>query len=319
MTGVPVTWAAPQSDEWLTERGNGIGGSDIAALLGVDPYRTPMQLWLDKTGRGDPFTGNYATDRGHHMEAFLLDIYGQQHPGTIIDTAPDDMPSIIAHPDVPAARVSLDGIAHNKHSSYLLEVKTAGHRQVAKWADGAIPDAYQVQVGYQLAVTGLDHAVIVADVAGEYHERTVHADANFTAAVLAEVADWWWDHIHPDGPHKTPPPDPARDRDLLARVWTPNLDAEPVVIDADLAQRLRDTKAAANAAQTHYELTAAEVQAAMADAVDAIDPTGSKVATWRPTKAAERIDAKRLRAEFPDVAAAVTLVGKPGRTFRPNL
>ena len=314
MTGVPVTWAAPQSDEWLTERGNGIGGSDIATLLGLNPYKTVTELWLEKTGRSEPFTGNYATDRGHALEAFLVGVYRDAHPGTVIDTAPDDMPSIVAHPDVPAARVSLDGLAHDKHHSYVLEVKTGGHRQLAQWDDDGIPQPYAVQVGYQLAVTGLDHAVVVADIGGEYLERRVDADDTFTAYILDEVAEWWWRHVHPDGPLHIPAPDPIRDRHILPRVWEPDVTLEPVVLDSVLVERLRDARAAKALALTDYAVACAEVQVALGEAVAGVDTSGDEVCRWGPVKGRTVVDTKRLIEDGIYDKYAVT--GKPSRAFR---
>ena len=52
MTYTVVTTAAQGSDEWLDARRNGIGGSDVAAVLGANPWRTPLEVWLSKTGQG---------------------------------------------------------------------------------------------------------------------------------------------------------------------------------------------------------------------------------------------------------------------------
>ena len=117
MTAITACTAPPGSQEWLDARQQGIGGSDIATLLGHNPYATPLQLWRIKMGmETDPFTGNYATKRGQHMERFLLDTYAEARPGVIIETAPDDIPSIVRHADVAAAMVSLDALAHDKLS-----------------------------------------------------------------------------------------------------------------------------------------------------------------------------------------------------------
>lgn len=317
MTAIPVCTDPPGSQGWLDARAHGIGGSDIATLLGHNPYATALDLWLDKTGRGNGFNGNYATARGHHLEPFLLTVYRQEHPGTIIETAPDDIPSVVAHPDVTATRVSLDALAHTEAESLVVEVKTAGARAARAWDDGALPDAYACQVAYQLAVTGLDCAHVVADLAGEYAERIVHADPGFTQRVLQLVDDWWWTHCDPKGPRQTPEIDAVRDRDVLARVWTPDVTLEPVTVPADLARRMRDARATLNAAKTEWEVTAAEVQALMADSVAAVDEDGQRLATWNPTKGARRVDQAALKAA--GLFERYSMQSGPGRTFRPYL
>lgn len=317
MTAITACTAPPGSQEWLDARQQGIGGSDIANLLGHNPYPngTPLALWRIKMGmETDPFTGNYATKRGQHMERFLLDTYAENHPGVIIETAPDDIPSIVRHADVAAAMVSLDALAHDKDGSRVIECKTGNARQVPKWADGAIPPAYEAQVNYQLAVTGLDSAVIVADIGGEYIERHITADPEFNTRVLQLVDDWWWTHCHPDGPKKTPTPDPIRDRDTLAKLWTPD-PTKDVTLPADLLARLRDTKAALAAAKTDLEIAAAEVQLAMREACTGYDDQGEIAVRWNPSKGRESIDTKALRADHPDIAAQYTRTGESGRRF----
>jgi len=59
------------NQQWLAERKKGIGGSDVGAILGVNPYRSRMDVWLDKTGRGGEVADNYAMARGRAMEPFL--------------------------------------------------------------------------------------------------------------------------------------------------------------------------------------------------------------------------------------------------------
>jgi putative phage-type endonuclease len=314
MTAITVCTDAPGSEEWLAERNNGIGASEIATLLGLNPYSTPVDLWLTKTGQTPPFTGNYASRRGQHMESFILDTFGDEHPGMVIETAPDDIPSIMAHPDVTAARCSLDGLGHDRDGTYVLEVKTANSRQSGLWSDGDMPDAYKAQVAYQLAVTGLDSAYVIADLAGEYTERIVQADAEFTTYVLELVDDWWFQHLDPNGPRTAPEPDPVRDRDILARLWTPDVTLDPVTLDADLVQRLRDAKAALNAAKTDWEIAAAAVQAEMREAVAAVDAAGDPVCAWSPVKARTTVDTARLKAD--GLFDTYSMSGQPGRSFR---
>lgn len=315
MTALTACTAPPGSQEWLDVRDTGIGGSDIPTLLGLNPYATPLDLWRSKMGMDpEPFSGNYATKRGQHMERFLLDTYAAEHSGTIIETAPDDIPSIVRHADVAAAMVSLDALGHDKDATKVIEAKTGNARQVAKWADGAIPPAYEAQVNYQLAVTGLDAAVIVADIGGEYVERHITADPMFNTRVLEIVDEWWWKHCHPDGPKKMPEPDPVRDAAVLASLWTPDPTAA-VTLDPDLLARLRDTKAALAAAKTDHEVAAAEVQLAMREACTGYDDAGDIAVRWNPSKGRESIDSKALRADLPDVAAQYTRTGQSGRRF----
>ncbi len=311
MTATVLCTAKPGSKKWLSMRPGGIGASEVATMLGLNPYQTAVDLWLAKTGKADGFTGNYASRRGQHLEAFVLAAYADAHPDTIVEAYPD-IPSMLAHPDVPEARCSPDALGHNPAASLAIEIKTAGHRQRGKWADGAVPDAYALQVMYQLAVTGLDLGHIAADVAGDYEERVVVRDDALCDRLIDAVAKWWRDHVVAD---VMPKLDPVRDRDRLADLWTPNADLPPARVGHDLANELRDAKAAAAAAKTDLDVAAARVQIAMQSATEAVTPDGDVVAKWTASKPRESIDTKALAADLPDVAANYMRTGKPGRRF----
>ena len=315
MTATVLCTAAPTSDEWLMWRPSGIGASEVATVLGYNPYATPLDLYLAKTGQAEPFTGNYATRRGQHLEAFILSTFADEHPGMVVESWPD-IPSMLAHPDVPALRASLDGLCHDKSTTAVVEIKSGSARQRGAWGDDTMPDAYLVQAQAQLAVTGLDVAYVAADIGGDYIERVVPRDDAFIDSMVQMVDHFWWNHCDPNGPRVMPDPDLVRDRDTLPRLWTADVTAEPVVLGADAIDRLRAAKAALNAAKTDYEVAAAEIQAQMRESVAAVDAAGDPVASWSPVKARESIDVKRLRAQYPAIAADLTMTGQPGRSFR---
>ena len=84
----PGPWALPDGrlvlpagasrEQWLTERRKGIGGSDIATLLGVNPYQSEYELWLDKSGRAGPDEQTGAMQRGVWLEPRLAAIFSER-------------------------------------------------------------------------------------------------------------------------------------------------------------------------------------------------------------------------------------------------
>lgn len=321
MTAISVCTAAPGSPEWLAERRNGIGASEVATLLTdnhgdwLNPWKSPYELWLEKTRQVEGFTGNYASRRGQHMEAFVLNAYGDAHPGHIIETAPDDIPSIMAHPDHPELRCSLDALVHNQDESIVVEIKAITRRQAYAWAQNNVPDYYLAQVQYQLLVTGLDVAHIAVDVAGEYEERLVERNDAMCAHMQDTVAQWWQTHIV-EGVEPDLEPTIKPDRERMAKHWLAHTSdsAPPVVLDATLVARLRDARAALNDAKTEWDIAAATVQAEMREAVTAVDSAGDRIATWSPRKGATTIDKAALKAD--GLLEKYQLTGEPGRTFR---
>jgi putative phage-type endonuclease len=216
---------------WLRLRSQGLGGTDVAAVLGFDKWRTPLEVWLDKTGRGTHVEESYPMRRGTYMESFLLAEYGRQ-TGAIIEKPP----ALLAHPDYPFLRASLDGLAHHKDRTVILDAKAPTWRGRSDWWDEEklCPDGYAVQMLTYLAVTGLDEAVLVADVAGDFTTVEISRDLAWEAAALPLLADWWTTHVIGDTP---PPADWGRDTiPALNRAWVPVLgeaaEAAPMVAAA---------------------------------------------------------------------------------------
>jgi putative phage-type endonuclease len=217
---------------WLRMRTRGLGGTDVAAVLGFDSWRTQLDVWLDKTGRADRRSiDSYPIRRGHHMERMLLDEYGRT-TGAWIERAPD-LPALLAHPEHPWLRASLDGLAHHPDRTVVVDAKTAGWRGREAWWDPErlCPDQYAVQMLTYLAVTGLEEAVLVADVAGEFTTVTVMRDLAWEARALPLLDAWWTRHVLGDEP---PPIDYDRDSiPALNRTWVPepgtSVEASPAV------------------------------------------------------------------------------------------
>ena len=112
-------------EQWLEERKNGIGGSDAAAILGLNPYKTNVELWEEKTKRREPVDISekdyvkYGTNAEEHLrELFKLDFpeYEVSHQEN----------TIIKHPTYPFLFASLDGQLVDKETGELgiLEIKT---------------------------------------------------------------------------------------------------------------------------------------------------------------------------------------------------
>lgn len=322
MTAVTACTAAPGSPEWLAERRNGIGASEMAVILTdedgapINPFASPHALWEEKTGRAEGFQGNYPSRRGQHMESFVIAEFAAQNPGYIVETPPDDLPSILAHPDYPIVRCSLDALAHSKAESIVVEAKAITRRQASEWDHGEVPDYYLVQVQAQMLVTGLENARIVVDVAGTYEERFIPRNDQFCAHLLEKATQWWQSHIVEDIEPEWNYASKA-DRRHIAN-WPPSEAskvADPVVIDADLAEQLRAAKQAKKDAETAFAYAAAAVQDQLktAGAEEGLDPFGNRVATWRGRKGATTIDREALKRD--GLFDKYSLTGEPGRQF----
>lgn len=169
--------------EWFEHRKKGIGSSDVPVIMGVSPYRTPLQLWEEKTGvRETTFEGNYATERGHNLEGVARQIYSVQ-------TGNNPEPVSLVHPKFPYIRASLDGL--DKPTNIVLEIKAPGKADHALAKEGKVPEKYFWQVQHQLLVADshLAHYWSFDGVEGVLVE--VHRDEDAIKKIIEACGKFW--------------------------------------------------------------------------------------------------------------------------------
>lgn len=200
----PVVLPADASHEqWLAARTHGIGGSDVSAAVGLNPWKTPYQLWLEKTGRDEPLFEPDARERmrwGHILEPVLLDQWDRNHPEYVLTGGA----GIYAHPDRLWHIASVDGLGWRPDGTLerVVEAKTGTARAARDWDDDAVPVHYVTQVQWYMSVLDAPAASMCALLdTSTYVERTVERDDDLIAD-LVECAAEFWQWVHDD----TPPP-----------------------------------------------------------------------------------------------------------------
>lgn len=157
------------TEEWLQAR-QLIGGSDASALVGMNPYKTNIDLWREKTGRkAAPDISNEEFVRfGHEAEPHLRELFALDHPQYRVDYLENNM---FFNDRYPFAHASLDGwITDQDGRRGVLEIKTTNilqSMQREKWND-RIPDNYYCQVLWYLMVTEFDFAILKARLRSEW-------------------------------------------------------------------------------------------------------------------------------------------------------
>lgn len=309
MTGVAVCDAAPGSDEWRQARRDFLGASEIATLYGAHPYMTQLDVWNAKVHPELDDTANERMRWGHLLEPVIRDAYAATLDRVVVSTAPDDIPSIIAHSEAPVA-ASLDALAHLPDRDEVWDIKNTDRWR--QWADDATPPAYWMQVQTQMAVTGVQAGVLVGLLRGnDLQVRPIEPDLDWQADML-ERAELWW-HVHvTEG--VMPDPDPVGDAAKLGRLWTVD-DTVTVELDPLLAAELLERKTVADEARRAFDEVRARVQIAMGEAAAAVDPaSGEVVATWRARAGGRRIRVADFE-EFLADAAGLIRTSEATRTF----
>lgn len=143
---------------WLKSRKAGVGGSDMSTILGLNAFKTPYELWLEKTGRVEPedISDKWAVIKGNALENELRKRFRANHPEMLVTDGTDKQFIMRAKPYL---RASLDGILQGEDGSFgILEIKTASGRRAGDWRDEdgnlRIPPYYLAQVEFYALVTG---------------------------------------------------------------------------------------------------------------------------------------------------------------------
>ena len=151
-------------DEWLEQRKCGIGGSDAGTVLGVNKYKSNVELWLEKTGQSEPedISDKPAVKFGKLAEQHLRELFKQDFPDYQVDYHEFWMYQNDKYPFIYA---TLDGeLTAPDGSKGILEIKTTTIQNKSQWDEWEekIPDSYYAQVLHQLVATGWNFAVLKA-------------------------------------------------------------------------------------------------------------------------------------------------------------
>lgn len=287
-------------------RADFIGGSDIAAIVGLSPWASPWSCWAEKVGLVQPTHDEATQDRldaGTDAELYLAAQF-MRHEGLAL--AGEQME--LRHPEMTWARghcdaLVFDGAQHDEAPGIGLalggwEAKT--DRQFAPWAE--VPPYYLCQIQWYMALSGLDRWWVTVGFGG-WRTKTylVERDQSDIDYITARAEAFWTNHVLTGDP---PPADghPATTT-ALGQAW-PDADDDTLFADADLVA-LWDQALAIRAVADDVKADQARIdnaiRAALGDCSTLMGDDGRVLATWKPSTR-RTIDTKALRAAEPDVA-----------------
>ena len=140
-------------DQWLEVRKGGIGSSDAAAAVGLHPYKSQLQLWMEKTGRDSELPVVDPQDDSNPMYwGTLLEPIVAAHYTRRTSRKVRRVNAVLQHPEHSWMLANIDREVTGAADVQILECKTAGIHGARLWRDG-VPEYVQLQVMHQLAVT----------------------------------------------------------------------------------------------------------------------------------------------------------------------
>ena len=304
-------------EEWLVVRKQGIGSSDAAAAVGLNPYKSQLELWLEKTGRDtslpklDPQDEDSPAYWGNILEPIVATHYTKRSGHRV-----RRVNAVLQHPDPKLAWMlaNIDREVIGAPEVQILECKTAGINGARLWKEG-VPEYVQLQVMHQLAVTGKQAADVAVLLGGQYLEvHRIERDESMIARLI-DLERLFWDYVVSDTP---PPADGTASADAALRCLYPEDNGQTLDFSqhTELASTYLELRAVRQriAQQETREAQLKQVlQQAMGEATRAEFAEG--YISWKKSKDSIGLDVELMLKDKPYLQARYPKIKTGSRRF----
>ena len=279
-------------EDWLEYRKQGIGGSDASVVCGINRYKSPVELWMEKTGQLPHQEAGEAAYWGTQLEPFVRAEFTKR---TGIEVSRRN--ELLQSEEHPFMLANLDGICEVPDvGPCIFEAKTASAYKVGEWED-AIPDEYALQLAHYMAVTGYAGAYIAVLIGGNtFKWKFIERDEELISMLIQLETDFW-NHVQ-DG---TPPPLDGSDASakFLAERFPNSTPRSHITLPDTAANLLAQYDEACEEleAVTERKQKAENLLKEMIGENE-VGTAGDRIITWKSVSQ-ERLDSKTLRAEHP--------------------
>jgi putative phage-type endonuclease len=290
--------------EWLQHRRKGIGGSDAAAIVGLDRYRSAFDVYAEKVGIKAEEPDNEAMRQGRDLEDYVAQRF-MEATGKKVRRRN----AILQHPEHHWMLGNIDRWVVGENAGF--EAKTTSVLNRAKFSQGEFPPNYYVQCVHYMAVTGAERwylAVLVLNKA--FHVFTIERDEAEVQALIAAEKDFWENHVLKQIP---PTPDGSESTsELLKQMFPEAREREEAALFGyeDKIQQYLELDMQVKELTKQRDALKQEIQLALADAE--IGRARGYIVEWK-NQTRQALDTTRLKKEQAEIYANYL---KPAQTVR---
>ncbi|PSL42160.1 putative phage-type endonuclease [Planomicrobium soli] len=281
-------------EEWLEQRRKGLGGSDISAIAGLNKWKSPIGVYLEKTGQS-PEEDNVgeAAYWGNVMEDVVAQEFSLRTGMRVRKRN-----AILQHPEHSFMLANVDRLIVGKKEG--LECKTASEYLKGDWEDEEIPAAYLLQCQHYMAVTGYKAWHIAVLIGGnKFIHKRIERDDELIEYLIGIEKDFWENHVLAEMPPLFDGTDASSE--LLKALYPQAEPTSEINLPGDVEKMLEAMDQLAEDIKS-FESQKKEyenrIKALMGENEKGITPT--RVVSWKNYET-NRIDSKRLKAEQPDL------------------
>lgn len=270
------------TDEQRARRHQGIGASDTAIIMGYSNYKTPYQLYLEKTG---VITANEEMTEaqywGNALEPIIIQRFSEENDVKVI------FPDTVYHPDYPYIFANLDGWIESENA--VIEAKSANGFMRKEWdmalTDG-IPLVYLIQLAKQCLITDATRGYCAVLIGGmEYKQFIYERDKVLEDLILKADIEFW------ECVQNRIAPDPSNTSDCRLKYPTPHPDKiqESNFRTMNTLAALMNVKSSIKGFNTREDILKMEIMEHMGNAEYLTGQDGELLATWKANKKGTRV------------------------------
>lgn len=279
-------------EEWLEYRKLGIGGSDASVVCGISRYKSPVELWIEKTNQIPYQEAGEAAYWGTQLEVLVRNEFTKR---TGIEVK--RVNQLLQSEEHPFMLANLDGVCEVPEiGTCVFEAKTASAYKSSEW-DNSIPAEYMLQLQHYLSVTGYKGAYIAVLIGGNTFKWTFVERDEELISMLVKLESDFWSHVQ-DG---TPPPldGSSASAKFLSERFPDSIPQSQIILPDSAADLI-----------LQYDFACEQLEAITEQKQEAENllkqmlgehETGmlaDRIITWKSISQ-ERLDSKTLKAEHP--------------------
>ena len=288
-----MTENLPYAD-WLEYRKQGIGGSDASVVCGINRYKSPVELWMEKTDQLPYQEAGEAAYWGTQLEGLVRAEFTKR---TGIEVSL--VKQLLQSEEHPFMLANLDGICeHPDFGPCIFEAKTASAYKAGEW-DDAIPDEYMLQIQHYMAVTDYRAAYIAVLIGGNtFKWKLVERDEELISMLIPFEAVFW-SHVQ----SMTPPPMDGSDASarFLSERFPNSRPKSHITLPASADELLlRYDEACEQLEAATEQKQEAENKLKQMLGENEVGTAGNRIITWKSVSQ-ERLDSRTLKAEHPTI------------------
>ncbi|MGL5330175.1 MAG: YqaJ viral recombinase family protein [Peptostreptococcaceae bacterium] len=282
-------------EEWLKWRQIGIGGSDASCIAGMNPWRTPVQIYIDKKSDNPNNETSYRMELGNKLEDFVAREFAEQ-TGKKVRV----LNGILKNDKYPFAMANIDRCIVGEKA--FLECKVTNSYAKKEWEEG-VPLHYEIQCLHYMAITGATHCYIAALVGNaDFIWHKIERDEETISNLMAIEKEFWEEYIEKDII-----PEPDGSAEYSSYLKDKYKDAVSTEIELEVEDSIMSRYDQVSGLIKELELEKKTIEQQIQDKMGAneVAKVGNRKITWK-VSTRNTIDSKLMKQEIPDIVKKYT-------------